>query len=630
VANDFRVGEWLVQPSLNSISRNGSSVRLEPKVMEVLVCLASRPGETVPKDELLRTVWPDTFVTDDGPVRSISELRRVFQDDAREPRVIQTIPKRGYRLVASVEPAAAAQTGIPDSPQGAATESPGRREGGRSRRFPLVIAAMVLVALGLAIGSGRIWRWLRADRNPPPIHSLAVLPLQNLSGDPAQEYFSDGMTEALITDLAQIGSLKVISRTSTMQYKNTKKSVPQIARELNVDGVIEGTVQRSGDRVRITAQLIDAVRDQHLWAESYESKLPDVLGLQDKVASAIAREIQVRVLGKGDSRRLNTTVVNEEAYDLYLRGRYFWNKRDAQDLEQALDYFQKAAAKDPGYAPAPAGLADTYSLLGSAGYDVLPRAEAMEKARAAAQKALAIDGNLAEAHASLAYVIYSYDWDWAGAEKEFKEAIALNPNYPTAHQWYSEMLNDVERKDEALAQAQTALALDPLSLNALQNLARVYYFARRFDEAIQFSQSALEMDPNFALAHLRLGRTYTAKEMFTDAVQEFRRFSALSKDKSLSIASIGNALARSGDRPGAMRSLGELSLLSQHEHVPAICFALAYAGLQDNDQALASLEKAYNERSDFLLVLKVDPLFDGLREDPRFQELVRRIRFPVV
>jgi TolB-like protein/DNA-binding winged helix-turn-helix (wHTH) protein/Flp pilus assembly protein TadD len=623
----FQLGPWLIRPSLNSVVRNGTTTRLTPKAMAVLVCLAEHPGEPVAKEKLLERVWPETFVSDDVLKGSVAEIRRVLEDNAREPRIIETVAKRGYRLIAPLEwingqqqtPAARLK------PRASVVEaSPSRR----SWMLATTVAVLlVLIALGAIFDVGELRTHLQASA-APQIRSLAVLPLQNLSPDPEQEYFSDGMTDALITSLAQIGSLKVISRTSSMQYKQSHKSLPEIARELNVDGIVEGTVQRSGYHVRITAQLIDARHDQHLWAESYESDLRDVVALQDKVSSAIAKEIRINVRPEKSSPLPSAPVINREAYELYLKGRYFWNKRNAEGFKKALDYFQQAVERDPGYAPAYAGLADTYSLLGAAGYDLMSRAEAMEKARSAAQKALLIDGALAEAHASLAYVTYSYDWNWVGAGKEFERAIALDPNYPTAHQWYSEYLDDLGRGEEALVEAQTALTLDPLSINANHQLARAQYFVRRWDQAIDTTQKTLEMDPNFAIAHLRLGRAYAAKGLYPEAIKQFHEFSNLSGDVPMATASIGNALARSGDRPGAIRALNGLRLFSKHNHVPSICFALVHAGLGDNDQAIAWLEQAYKERSDFLLVLNVDPLFDPLRRDPRFQELLRRVGFP--
>jgi len=492
--------------------------------------------------------------------------------------------------------------------------------------FPGMALVCLLLAFGL-FNDDRIRSRLFGKVPAGHIHALAVLPLQNLSHDPDQDYFAQGMTEELITDLAQIGSLRVISSTSSMQYKGTKKPLPEIARELNVDVILEGTVQRSGDHVRITAQLVDAANDQHLWAKTYDGDLRDVLALENEVARSVAVEIQVQ-LTPGQTQRLATTpTVNRDAYESYLKGRYFWNKRNPEGLKRALAYFQQSTEAQPDFAPAFAGLADTYSLLGAAGFDVLPRPEAAEKARVAAKRALELDDGMAEAHASMGFVLYSYDWNWVAAESEFKQAILLNPNYPTAHQWYSEFLNDFGREEEALRESETALVLDPISVLANQVVARAHYFARRFDKAIESSKKSLELDPNFSIAHLRLGRAYAAKGMYKEAITEFREFGRLSGNESLTTASIGNTLARSGDTAGALQALARQTELSRHKPVPAICFVLVYTGMGDKSQAFTWLDKAYAEHSDFLLVLNVDPLFDPLRSDAHFRDLLLRVGF---
>jgi TolB-like protein/DNA-binding winged helix-turn-helix (wHTH) protein/Tfp pilus assembly protein PilF len=624
----LKFGVFEVDLDTGELRKAGMRQKLVGQPFQVLQLLLERPQEVVTREQLQARIWQKgTFVDYDLALKkAVKRVREVLGDSVESPRFIETVPRRGYRFIAPLAGNGAVATAAP-----ALVEKPGaEHQPSRTLRVGILLSlgvAVVLLTL-LVFAPEQFRQRLSGKGSTPQIRSLAVLPLQCLSADPAQEYFSDGMTDALTTDLAQISSLKVISRTSSMQYKQTKKSLPEIAHELNVDGIVEGTVQRSGDRVRITAQLIYGPSDKHLWAESYESDLGNILAVQDEVARAIAKEIRVQLLPEESSRLSSAPPINREAYELYLKGRYFWNKRDAEGFKRALDYFQRAAEKDPGYAPVQAGLADTYSLQGAAGYDLLPRAEAMEKARAAAQKAILIDGTLAEAHASLAFVIYSYDWDWAAAEKEFKQAIALNPNYPTAHQWYSEYLGDLGRTEEALDQAQAALVLDPLSLNANHQVARAQYFARRIDQAIQTTQKTLEMNPDFAVAHLRLGRAYSAKGMYGQAIKEFQEFSTLSGDVPLATASIGNALARSGDRLGAVRALNKLAILSRQRRVPSISFALVYLGLGNNDQAVTWLEKAYGERSDFLLVLRVDPLFDGLRPDPRFQDLAHRVGLP--
>jgi TolB-like protein/Tfp pilus assembly protein PilF len=497
---------------------------------------------------------------------------------------------------------------------------------GHRRWFLISSAALLLLLVILGVlNANRVRRGLFGKAPPRHIEALAVLPLQNLSRDPEQNYFAQGMTEELITDLAQIGSLRVISSTSSMQYQGTKKPLPEIARELKVDAILEGTVQRSGDRVHITAQLVDAANDQHIWAKAYDRDLRDVLALENELARSVATEIQVQLTPGQTQRLASTLAVNRDAYESYLKGRYFWNKRNPEDLKKALGYFQQATDAQPDFAPAFAGMADTYSLLGAAGFDVLPRLEAAQKARAAAKKAIELDDGMAEAHASIGFVLYSYDWNWPAAEKEFKQAILLNPNYPTAHEWYSELLNDFGRKEESLSEADAALALDPISVLANQFVARARYFAHDFDAAIETSQKSLELDPSFSIAHLRLGRAYAAKGMYADAVTEFREYGRLSDDESLATASIGNAIARSGDRSGAVRSLARLDALSKQKPVPAICFALVHIGLDDKHQSFVWLDKAYEEHSDFLLVLRVDPLFDPLRSDAHFQDLLRRI-----
>lgn len=499
--------------------------------------------------------------------------------------------------------------------------SPGQ---GRHWLIPGVALLAVLLLLG-ALYVGRLRQGNSGKLPAGRIQTLAVLPLQNLSRDPEQDYLAQGMTEELTTDLAQIVALRVISSTSSMKYKGTKKSLPEIARELKVDAILEGSVQRSGDHIRITAQLVDATQDQHIWAKTYDRDLQDILALENEVARAVAAEIQVQLTPRQAKRLATAPTVNRDAYEAYLKGRYFWSRRNPADLKKALACFQLASSVQPDFAPAFAGLADTYSLLGSAGFDVLPRAEAAQKARAAAKRALELDDGMAEAHASMGFVLYSYDWNWTAAEKEFKQAILLNPSYATAREWYSEYLNDFGRNHESLSEAEAALALDPISVLANQFVARAHYFARRFDQAIESSRKALELDPNFSIAHLRLGRSYAAEGKYGNALTEFREYGRLSGDESLATASIANALARSGDRPGSMQALAHLSALAKQKPVPAICFALAYIGLGHQRQALTWLDKAFEEHSDFLLVLRVDPLFDSERSDPHFQQLIVRV-----
>jgi TolB-like protein/DNA-binding winged helix-turn-helix (wHTH) protein/Flp pilus assembly protein TadD len=619
---DFHVGPWLVEPSLNTVSRNRRSLRLEPKVMEVLVCLARQPGESVSKDQLLRTVWPHTFVSDDVLIRSISELRRVFEDDAREAKVIQTIAKRGYRLVLPVRPVD--RTDASPQPVDAPVSGPEPRQW---RLRAGIVAGGVALPLVLLLGwnpRGLRQRLLGGEQ-PPSIRSIAVLPLENLSGDPSQDYFADGMTDELITDLGQISALRVISRTSVMQYKGAHKSLPQIARELNVDAVVEGTVLRSGDRVRITAQLIQAAVDKHIWAQSYEGSVREVLNLQDEVAQAIANEIRAKLTPQEQARLSRGRAINPEVHELYLQGRYFWNKRTAKSLEKAIAYFQRIIELDPGYAPAYAGLADCYGILPS--YSNFPSREADQKAIAAATKALELDPNLAEPYATLASS-GPYRWDWSAAQKNFERALELDPNYATAHQWYGECLQQMGHLDEATAEFGKAYELDPLSpaINAVA--AYQSYVLRDFDRATEQYLKLLDLDPNYAEGHFGLGQVYEAQGMYGKAIAEFQAARSLDQSNPLRLSFLGHAYGVAGRRKDARNELRELNALAKQQSLSAFHFAVVHMGLGENEQAFGELNKAWEERYWMMSLLKVDPIFDSLRADPRFNALVHRIGLP--
>jgi TolB-like protein/Tfp pilus assembly protein PilF len=470
---------------------------------------------------------------------------------------------------------------------------------------------------------------LRCRAGPGRIESLAVLPLDNLSHDPEQDYFADGMTEELITDLAKISALRVISRTSVMRYRRTEKPLSQIAQELNVDGVVEGSVQRSGNRVRITAQLIQAATDKHLWAESYERDLRDVLSLQDEVARAIASEIKVKLTPQEQTRLASARPVNPEAHGLYLKGRYYWNKRTPETLKKSLEYFQQAIEKDPGYAPAYAGLADSYDMLGAGSYRVLPPKEAYPKAEAAAMKALELDSTLAEAHTSLGWSKWVFDWDWQGAEREYKQAIELNPNYANAHHWYAGYLLDMGRYTEAIGEDRKAESLDPLSLIISADLGdEALGPAGLYDQEMEQCRKTLEMDPNFAQAHMCLADSYVRKGMHKEAIAEFEKAIELSAGSLVYVSALGSTYARAGRRDDAIKILNELKARSKQGFVAPDNFASIYAGLGDKDQAFAWLEKAYEERTDAIIGVSAEPWFDPLRSDPRFQELLRRVGLP--
>ena len=483
---------------------------------------------------------------------------------------------------------------------------------------------LTVAALLIAFNTGH-WRDRLLGRDSQPqIRSLAVLPLANLSRDPEQDYFSDGMTEALITDLAKTADLRVISRTSVMHYKGTQKTLPEIARELHVDAVVEGSVQRSKNRVRITAQLIRAATDQHLWADSYERDLQDILSLQNDVAHAITQQIEGRLGQKNEARREGYAPLNPEAYEAYLKGRYFWNKRDRASLEKSLDYFNAAIAKDPSYALAYAGLADVYVVLG-ADWAMAPK-DANERAKAAAQKALEIDDSLAEAHTSLASV-YHNEWDWQAAEHQFKRAIELNPNYATAHHWYSIYLATVGRFDETSKEATKAAELDPLSLIISASLGNRLNEARRYKDAATQCRKTLDMDQNFGLAYLCIGISSVNEGHFQEGITQLQNAVDLLPGNPDSMGHLGIAYALSGDRARAQEVLSKLKN-PPHPYLPAYSIALVYAGLADKEQTISWLKKGYEERNDDMVYMKIEPVFDAIRSDPRFRDLIRRVGFP--
>ncbi len=486
------------------------------------------------------------------------------------------------------------------------------------------VVGLLAVVVGLNMGGLR--ERLLGAAGPPQIQSLAVLPLKNLMGDSEQEYFVEGMHEALITELSKISALKVISRTSTMRYKGTDKPLPQVARELNVDGVIEGSVLREGDQVRITVQLIHGPSDKHLWAQSFDRELRGILALQSEVARAIADQIKVALTPQEQAGLARAPTVNPAAYQAYLKGRYYWNKRTLAGLLKGIEYFQQALAQDPNSALAYVGLADSYNQLAYRGH-LAPR-EAYPRAQAAALKALEIDKTLAEAHASLAFLEFNFNWNWAAAEREFQRTLELNSSYAEAHHWYSHYWTDRGRAEESLAETKRALEFDPLSLIVNVHLGWHYTFAGQYDQAIEQLQKTLEMDPGYYSAYLRLGQAYAYKGDYPQAIATLQKAGSLSGDSTEAAMMLAAAYGLAGQRADALGIVNELQKISQGTYVSSFSVAAIYAGLGDKNRALAWLEKAYEERASGLVEVKADPIFDPLRSDPRFQDLLRRMNFP--
>jgi len=621
----LRFGVFEVDLRAGELRKHGLRVRLQEQPFQVLAMLLEYPGELVTREDLQKRLWPaDTFVDfDHGLNKAINKIREALGDSAESPRFVETVSRRGYRFLAEVR--------VVDSPplRGPEFANPAQAKdrpdvSGESvahRRFlAWGISGSVLVLLLFVLMA-----WTLRSRNRPPlaVRSLAVLPLESLSADGSQDYFADGMTDELITDLGQIGALRVISRTSVMPYKGARKPLAQIARELNVDAIVEGTVFRSGNQVRITAQLIEAPEDKHLWSHDYEGDLRDTLALQNQVAHAIADQIRISLNPQEEAALKSIKVVNPEAYVSYLKGRYFWNKRTADALKAAVAYFNQAIEEDPNYARAYSGLADTYALLGDWQYAVMAPKEALPKAKAAAIKALELDSTLGEAHNSLAFCLDGFDWDFESAEKEFRRAIELNPGYATAHHWYAWHLALVGRNTEAIVEMRNAQNLDPLSLIINADLAELLVIAHFYDESIQQSRKTVEMDPNFGLAHNQLAQAYLQKQNTKEAIAELQKAIRLSGDCPTCTANLARAYAAAGKRDETLRLLSDLKKRSNPTYSYASEIATVYAALGDKDQAMRWLENGYEERFNPGVLLR--PGFDPLRSDPRFQDLLRHI-----
>jgi TolB-like protein/DNA-binding winged helix-turn-helix (wHTH) protein/Flp pilus assembly protein TadD len=632
VRGRLRFGVFELDLRAGELRKHGLRIRLQEQPFLVLATLLEHPGEVVTREELQKKLWPaDTFVDfDHGLNKTINKIREALGDSAESPRFVETVARRGYRFLAEVK---AADTAPVHSPEPATQPHPsaeapehaglaGKLATHKPVAAPLAwkISVFVVLLVMVSLATWKLYSW----KHPSPIiRSLAVLPLESLSSDPSQDYFADGMTDELISDLGRISALRVISRTSVMAYKRAHKPLPQIARELNVDAVVEGTVLRSGDQVRITAQLIEASSDKHLWSRSYEGELRDTLALQNQVARAIADQVRINLNSQEQAALKNVRVVNPEAYESYLKGRYFWNKRTADGLKVALAYFNQAIDEDPKYAQSYSGLADTYALLGDWQYAAMTAKEALPKAKAAAIKALELDSALGEAHNSLAFCLDGFDWDFPSADKEFRRAIELNPGYATAHHWYAWHLSLLGRNDEAIAEMKKAKNLDPLSLIINADLAELQVLAHSYDESIRQSRKTIEMDPNFALAHNQLAQAYLQKHMNREAVAELETAAQLSGDSPTVIANLARAYTASGKRSEAARLLNDLKKRSNSSYSCAPEIAVIYVALGDKNQAMIWLEKGYEERFNPGVLLR--PGFDPVRSEPRFEALVRRI-----
>jgi TolB-like protein/DNA-binding winged helix-turn-helix (wHTH) protein/Flp pilus assembly protein TadD len=625
-----RFGTYEISLHSGELRKAGVRIRVQQQPLKLLEMLLERPGEVVTREELRSRVWPnENFGDFDQAVNvAIAKLRGALGDSADNPRYIETLPRRGYRFIADV-----AVVNPPTSKLGLVHEVASSKA---EDRAPLEIPEKVVRpelprqyawkilggAMVLLLSALMAWIFLWKSRPPAeslpsgPVRSLAVLPLENLSSN-SEDYFADGMTDELITDLAQIRALRVISRTSVMPYKGVRKPLSQIARELNVDVVVEGTVLRSGKQVRITAQLIRAPVDKHLWAQSYEGDVRDTLALQKNVARAIAEQIRIKLTPQEEAVLQNIKGVNPEAYENYLKGRYFWNKRTADSVKKAVYYFNQAIASDPNYSLPYAGLADIDLLF-----------DRSQQARVEVQKALNLDDQSAEAHNSLASILYLFNRDWEGADREFRRALELDHNYAPAHHWYSMYLALEGHKEQALAEAEKAYELDPLSPVVGANLAKILQEVGQNDKAIQQARKTLDLEPDSAVTHAVLGIAYQDKGMYGEAIGEYKRALQLGGPPGEMRGLLGYAYAISGNRTDAEEMISELkSLWPAHAHA-ALDLAVVFSGLGDKENAIHWLENAQKMQVSDLIGIGHDPHFAEVRSDPRFQTLLQRVGAP--
>ena len=639
---NLRFSVFEVNFASRELFKGGTRLKIQKQPFMILCVLLERAGEVVSREELRERLWPDnTFVEyEDSLNTAVRKLRAALSDSSDSPRYVETVARQGYRFIPPVEAVWA------KSPEAADVEEvlqgeiasaharpdslvqPPRTSGAtqprRMKRFLQFASALGIVLIAAALAG--YFRWSGSRTQPQEAGErtmLAVLPFENLTGDPSQEYFSDGLTEEMISQLGNIDSqhLGVIARASVMHYKNSQAPLNQVGRELGVQYVIEGSVRRDSNNVRVTAQLIQTKDQTRVWARQYDRELKGLLNLQAEIAQEIADEIQLTL---GDHKPASVQPVRSpeqyEAYDLYLKGQFFLNKRTATGLEEAARYFEQATATDPNYARAYAGIAGSYALMG--GYTGLPQAEFISKARTAALKALEIDKSLPEAHAALALIVQNYDWDWQTAEKEFRRAIELNPNYATAHHWYAEHLMWRGRFDEALQESERARQLDPLSLIIASDNGAILLFARQYDRAIEKFRSVLAMDPEFPRAHL-IRTAYLEKGMFAEALADLDVHGPqVNPWYWVCLASIHG---RAGHKIQAQRALDELLRLNRRKPFDPQIIAAAYVAVGNKDQTVAWLEKAYAQHSNELTSLRVNPGYDLLRGDPRFQDLLKRV-----
>lgn len=616
-SSTIHFGAFQIDLHTRELRKNGTKLKLSGQPFQILAFLVERPSELVTREELRHSLWSaDTFVDfEHGLNTAIKTLRQVLGDSAGSPRYIETLPRRGYRFIAAVENPVLTNPGtaVPDAPT---VETAPKTQ----RKVQLGLAS--IVTLLLLAGLVSYYRHFAARTDAPQVKSLAVLPFVSASGSAGQDYFTDGMTQALIAELGQVSALRVTSQTSSMHYKGTNKVLPEIAKELNVDAIVEGSVERSDTRVRITAQLIRASTDTHLWAKTFDGDLRDVLRLQSEVARDIASEIRARLTPQEQERLRTARTVNPEAHEAYLKGLFFWNKFSEEGVGKSIEFFNQAIEKDPNYAPAYAGLADAHIVMGNLFHSPLTE---YPKARAAGMKALELDDSLVEAHGAMAAIHLFFDWDLDKVNGQLKRVKELNPNF--IH-WFNLKVYCAEidgRNEESIAILQQGLQLDPLNLMNSVDLGFAYGFNNRPDDGIRQFRQALEIDPAFSMALGGLGITYEQKKDFERAESVYREALRSNPGNASWLSLLARVKARTGHKAEARTILRELESRSHREFIDPIFMAIINTGLEDKDAAFADLERAIDERSSRLIWLNVDPMYEGLKADRRFAVLLRRI-----
>ena len=624
----YEFGPFRVDTADRLILRDGQSIPLTPKAFDTLTALLESGGRLIEKEELIKRVWPDTFVEEGNLAHNIWTIRKALGDDEKGQEYIQTVPRRGYRFVAPVR-----EIGDPAQRPDDETDEPDvvRDEAIQPEPVrPRVWRTVLIVAFAIAVVASALYRYYaerQTEPKPVSIRSLAVLPFKPVGAQSQDEYLELGMADALITKLHNLRQFNVRPTRAVARYTDRNQDPLAAGRELKVDAVLAGTFQRQGERVRVTVQLVDTREGKPVWAETFDERWTDIFSLQDRVSERVAEAIALHLSAEDVAQLRRRYTNNAEAYQLYQRGRFHWNKRTDESLRKSIEYFEQAIEKDPNYALAHAAMAESYVLLPWYG-GTSPDAT-FNKARAAAVRALAIDDKLAEAHTALAYVAERYDWDWVTAEREYRRALQLRPNYPTAHQWYAEYLVQMARLDEAAEEMQMALELDPLSMIITTELANVYFHSRQYDLAIEFSRRAVEIDPEFPYVYVVLARSYTQKALHEEAHATLVKALTLDPDSTWLLSNLGYHYAVWGKTAESREILQKLLDGSRRRPVAAELIATAYAGLGEHDEAFEWLMKSCRARETGMAWMKVHPAFDRMRSDPRFEEVLRCVGLPL-